>query len=79
MVNNPISQTYFSNIILIKAVLIKSTLVGKYSDKIEVAMTMKSNNIIKANCFKFDLLIYIYIQFIIYLVTIKDNVCGKNV
>ena len=60
MIIDLISQTYFSNIILIKAVLIKSTLVGKYSDKIEVYMTLKSNYVIKANCFKFDLLIYIH-------------------
>ena len=75
MVINLISQTYFSNIILIKAVLIKSTLVGKYSDKIEVAMTMKSNYIIIANWLKFDILIYIL--FIIYLMTIKNKVWDK--
>ena len=59
MVINLISQTYLSDIIIIKSELIKITLVGKYYDKIYVAMTMKSNYVIKANCFKFDLLIYI--------------------
>jgi hypothetical protein len=38
MIIDLISQTYFSNIIQIKAALIKSTLVAKYSDKIEVDM-----------------------------------------
>ena len=55
MIIDLISQTYFSNIIQIKAVLIKSSLVVMYSDKIEVAMTIKSNYVIMANWLKFDL------------------------
>ena len=59
MIIDLISQTYFSNIIQIKAVLIKSSLVVMYSGKIEVAMTIKSNYVIMANWLKVYLLICI--------------------
>ena len=59
MIINLINQTNLSNIMKIQATLIKSTQAAKYSDKNEVAMTMKSKYVIKANWLKFDLLIYI--------------------
>jgi len=48
-----------SNIIKIQAAWIKSTQAAKYCDKNKVAMAMKSKYVIKPNCLKFDLLIYI--------------------
>ena len=55
-----ISWTYFSNINKIKTAIMKITLVAKYSHKNEVAMTLKSNFVIKANWLKFYLPINIH-------------------
>ena len=44
-----ISQTYYSNIIQIKATIMNNILVAKYSHRNEVAVTLKSNFVIKAN------------------------------